>query len=673
MVKPQSASLISLLKGLREYMTYTEISKLAGERLQELTNLSLIDAVISCVSGSKKNNTLGDIINDISLMVESCQEISYFAEATVSKKSDPEKVANNRLKNGFVTGGIKFDINKPPIWDDYKSKTRNLRYKLHSWVMLDTLLTADEVSETDDYLLKAVDIAHDWIRKFVISKQPDEFAWYDMAVGQRATKLPYMISRMIEMNLSPKAISHFIIAAEIHCVELSQSERIAFHSNHGLFQIAGSMALVKSLPWLTKSKSSFQIAVNHLEIMLDEHFTKDGLHKEHSPEYHLFMINHLSALLDSGWLDEMPGVRLLTEKVEAAAHWMQDPKKEIIAMGDSKNNLQISDRWHSASEKLPAGLNFFEEGGFVVHNTNRAGGIQLAYSCQFHSRQHKHADHHNFTYFSNGRQIFVDAGTYIYQYDLPERIYCESTRAHNTVEIDGYNYSRFRKDVFGSAIDYATEIGPCVIISGEVRHKRLISSFIPNNKINTEDAVDVEILHRRTLIHYPSRFLAIIDELESPNNHEYIQWNHLASDLQVREYTPQKFGIHDVGENVVSRILITGDSNTEIKPILIKGQTQPHLQGWISKAGAELVENPALGFASYGKNASMVTVIDTKVGRTGDPYFRTGSNGAYKRFALTQDGLKVDLKFRRHGQDTHIEAVIDGEKFDFKFETEKGD
>ena len=44
-----------------------------------------------------------------------------------------------------------------------------------------------------------------------------------------------------------------IIAAEIHMIELSQLERIATHSNHGLFQLAGLYALSKSLKIMNKS------------------------------------------------------------------------------------------------------------------------------------------------------------------------------------------------------------------------------------------------------------------------------------------------------------------------------------------------------------------------------------------------------------------------------------
>ena len=51
-----------------------------------------------------------------------------------------------------------------------------------------------------------------------------------------------------------------------------------------------------------------------------------------------------------------------------------------------------------------------------------------------------------------GRNLLIDSGRYTYKYDHPYRQYVESTRAHNTVEIDGRDFSRRQADAFGSAI-----------------------------------------------------------------------------------------------------------------------------------------------------------------------------------------------------------------------------
>ena len=236
-------------------MTFTEISEKAGDRLRELVTLSTLTAVSSCID-NKKYSTASELSDSINQTVLHHLDVAYFAEATVAKKANPVKTAEMRIKNGFNTGGKVVDIKKPPVWSELHNSTRNFRYKMHSWVMLDTLLSADEKSDDDKYLNFAVNIAYDWIKNFILQQKTDEFAWYDMAVGQRATKLPYMLFRLIQNKAPKELIFHFILACEIHIVELSQRERIAVHSNHGLFQIAGLIALVRSLPWLKISKDS---------------------------------------------------------------------------------------------------------------------------------------------------------------------------------------------------------------------------------------------------------------------------------------------------------------------------------------------------------------------------------------------------------------------------------
>ena len=645
-------------------MTFTAISEKAGDRLRELVSNSTLDAVGSCID-NRKYSSASDLLKSITRFISNNPDVEYFAEATIAKKADPVRTAEMRLQNGFNTGGKNVDMKKPPIWSDLHNSTRNFRYKMHSWVMLDTLLSADEKSDDDKYLNYAINIAYDWIKNFILQEKNDEFAWYDMAVGQRATKLPYMLFRLIQNNAQKELIFHFILACEIHIVELSQRDRIAVHSNHGLFQIAGLIALVRSLPWLKISKDSYSIAIEVMREMLNDHFADDGLHKEHSPEYHLFMVNHLSSFLQSGWLRDIPELVELVSKVEEAAHWMQNPKMEVIPLGDSKNSLPSLDRWHAMSEKLKIGLKVFHHGGLAIHNTSSdKGKSQLVFSAQFHSRQHKHADHLTILYHLNGHPLLVDAGTYTYQYDLPQRIYCESTRAHNTVEIDGLNYSRFRQDSFGSCLEFAEEIGECTIFSGRLHHKHLISSFIPNNKIQNSDKIKCDINHTRSIIHYPGRFLAVIDQIDSNESHDYIQWNHLAPHLSIRKYTNSKIGIHNSKEETVCIVLTSDSEANPLDIIEIEGQSHPHLQGWFSHDGRELIPNPVLGFTTFGENKAFVTVFDFKMANTGKPYLRIGSSGNYQRFALTQDGLKVDFKIRRGGgQKTSIEAIIDGKEF----------
>ena len=645
-------------------MTHTEISEKSSIRLQEIKQLSLFQKAKSCLK-----DDLGDFANSqelISKVKKECtSDVYYFAESTTSSATDPIKKVEAQIKNGFTTGGVSFDINKIPIWGDFLSETRNIRYKAHSWLMIDSLLVADQIVEHEDYFNKALVIADDWITKFVIDGDSDEFAWYDMAVGQRGTKLAYLLRRLIELNAPEEQIFRFIIAADIHICELIQEDRIATHSNHGLFQMAGLIALVKSLAWIRDSDEAFHIAESILEKMLSQHFADDGLHLEHSSDYHLYMINHLKSFSKSNWL-ESESLNKMIARVEEAAQWMGNPEKNSIAIGDTANNTKVTRRWGDGNESIPIGLKTFSEGGLVIENVQSENCIsQMVFSAQFHSRQHKHADDMNVLYHLNNNPLLVDSGTFTYQYDQPERIYCESTRAHNCVEIDSLNTSRFRKDIFGSALEFSEKVGKLSIHSASVSHSRLISSFIPNNKIRNENGVECTISHRRIIIHYPDRFLAVIDSLDSDGEHNYTQWNHFSPELNIIEGTVGKIEVLDADSKLVTTVSTSDTEGRALQYTLCKGQTQPHLQGWQSYNGRELIPNFALGFKFDKKSECIATVFDFTKGSTGKPYVRKGSSGNYIRFALTQNRSKVDLKIRRVSNGSFkLDCVIDGETFE---------
>ena len=267
----------------------------------------------------------------------------------------------------------------------------------------------------------------------------------------------------------------------------------------------------------------------------------------------------------------------------------------------------------------------------------------------------------------------VDPGTFTYQYDIPERMYCESTRSHNTIEIDSLNYSRFRQDCFGSALTMVGKSDNCFIAEGKVVHNRLISHAIPNNKIHSSDAINVNVSHRRMIVERPGFFLSIIDDIQSKDEHEFIPWYHLHPDLHMRRDTATKLAaVDDEGMKVCQIQCYDGESNT-IPSVEIRGQTSPILQGWYSKNGRELIENTAIGYPLMAKSQLWVTVFDFKMGKTGKPYLRIGSEGRYLRFALTQDDNKTDLKIKISKDGTRIfELEVDNSEESVNLEYEEG-
>ena len=65
-----------------------------------------------------------------------------------------------------------------------------------------------------------------------------------------------------------------------------------------------------------------------------------------------------------------------------------------------------------------------------------------------HLEAHKHADCLSLIWQDRGETLLIDSGKYGYQRDRMRR-YFQSTRAHNTVEVDGRDWSRATADAYG--------------------------------------------------------------------------------------------------------------------------------------------------------------------------------------------------------------------------------
>src|SRR5690606_872956 len=119
-------------------------------------------------------------------------------------------------------------------------------------------------------------------------------------------------------------------------------------------------------------------------------------------------------------------------------------------------------------------LAWFPESGYaIVRNDWNTRPLSeqlfLFLNGAFHSQAHRHADDLSILWYDRGRPILVDSGKYSYNRDS-WRDYVRSTRAHNTVEIDGEDYSIRRKDAYGSALKGYQRFGNAFLLVAETRH-----------------------------------------------------------------------------------------------------------------------------------------------------------------------------------------------------------
>src|SRR5699024_2862769 len=145
--------------------------------------------------------------------------------------------------------------------------------------------------------------------------------------------------------------------------------------------------------------------------MANSQFAVDGVHLEHSPDYHRMLLASFEKAVKDGLLEDAE----IQNRVRRAAHvlgWMIQPDGALVQFGDSPETLMVDEeadsidpptayvlssgrRGTSPSEELAV----FQDGGYAFVRSPQPSAdqaleacSQLAFAAAFHSRAQQHAD-----------------------------------------------------------------------------------------------------------------------------------------------------------------------------------------------------------------------------------------------------------------------------------------
>jgi Heparinase II/III-like protein/Heparinase II/III N-terminus len=544
--------------------------------------------------------------------------------------------AESILANGWSLPDGMIDSVKPPVkWEGH---SRSFEFHLHAWQPVQRLLVAFDLSGEHRYFDAAFAMAMDWLRCVDIKPAGGKLAeavrevlaldhhrwWYDMAIAQRLHRLCYIADAACRMASVPDGqIAIMLEQIMLHHAVLADGKLFKETNNHGFFQALNQMAALQRLPEMDPDGTLSALSEERLTRMIATQFNEEMVHKEHSPGYHYMLTVALTNAARSGALAPSFSAGLATAMDNLG--WMISPAGELLCFGDTDPRTLYDpgdDDFFDQSPSLvatmrqtsqtPAGVKAFPKAGYAFARLYPPGAepvfknaSYLAQMAGFHSRVHKHADHLNFFWHDRGRDILIDPARYAYAgrtqagsdlsnqgfwYSDPKRIYVESTRAHNCVEIDARSYPRRNVKLFGSALRYAGEQGGMAVTDCDVTHLR-------------------SVRRRRILVMKPGHFLLVVDWLNDRTaSHDYRQWFQFAPGWQV-ERTASGYSAaapddqtDGSGGDALSVFNLVAD-NSLSKPV--RGQTEPQLQGWMSDTAASLVPCTSI----------CVEALDRKMGR----------------------------------------------------------
>lgn len=191
---------------------------------------------------------------------------------------------------------------------------------------------------------------------------------------------------------------------------------------------------------------------------------------------------------------------------------------------------------------------FRDSGHFLLQSGEKAGpeALSLLFDCGeigFGSiAAHGHADALSFTLRAAAKPIFVDTGTYDYFSHPEAREYFRSTRAHNTVEIDGQSQSEtsgpfmWAYKAAATCLDFHPDpSGPLV-------------SGTHNGYERLRDPVGVQ---RRITLDPTSRTLRIVDRLSANATHSARCFFHVDGAVEVRAVNRREFELNHTGTRLI--------------------------------------------------------------------------------------------------------------------------
>jgi hypothetical protein len=516
------------------------------------------------------------------------------------------------------------------------------------------LREAGERTGDPSWLEAAVALARRWC-DVCLETERTPYVWDDHIAAVRALALARLwetcrTTPALRLDASSRARVGEAMARHARRLALESFYR-ADH-NHGVTQALALFTLGVLLGPHPDAAAWTAAGADRLRGQIRAHVTTGGVHREHSPFYHFYVLRQV---LDAARWAALVG-RPLGEDFEArcramlaaGAHLLQ-PDGRLLPLGDTNREsyAMAPDPWpdaapsleadayrHSASRGAhgspPRGRRFRDdEGGILVTRSGwgeredptreRCLSLRLATL----PTTHIHRDVLSFTWYGFGSDLVIDPGG-PYGYGTPwRRDYFLRSLAHNTLTAD----------------DEDQPVGAATVDTFEEGERwTWIEASLPIGR---------GIVHRRLLLAHDDGVLLVVDRARAGEPHAWTQRFHLAPSLETKQHptmlvaTSANGGpgllIHPIGDHAADLSVLRG--------------VEPVPQGWVCTGDLRREPCAVVLRRSHGASVTMPTLL------------AAGPAGVPAAFSVSVDADRGDgARFRLTVAETafEVDAPIDG-------------
>jgi hypothetical protein len=226
---------------------------------------------------------------------------------------------------------------------------------------------------------------------------------------------------------------------------------------------------------------------------------------------------------------------------------------------------------------------------------------------------HQHEDKLTFVLYAHGRQLILDPGNFSYDRS-PARRYVLGTHGHNTIMVDGQGqHRRGNRSTYVWPKPWDT---PTPRDDDTIWQSTPAADFVRGSYTDGYgDRAALKVKHTRRMVFAKPDYYVILDTLEPEDDasHTYTSLFHIDDTEATADETTLAVQTHTPDKANVALIPARQDG---LSVAVVKGQTEPTMQGWSSNGGWRPVPTAVYTWQGTGTSRQAVVVYPLKPGQS---------------------------------------------------------
>lgn len=326
-------------------------------------------------------------------------------------------------------------------------------FRMHGFTFLDNAYYQWTTTGDVKYKTAIIEWINDWVRANPTIDMSNEWGWNDDSVARRVFRMS-VYSHQWSDDFSEAQMNAIKKSLRMQADLLSQEDFYTEKHNHGMFQDIGLVAYALLHGSDRERDTYLELAKVRSGEYFDYSFTSEGVHKEHSPDYHMWVAKSGVAFYRDIYknVDEQFSDKMSRLFGSTALFYTQlvMPDGTVPSIGDSARRVASSGiydtpeyAWASSqgvTGTAPSDVAVFPNSGYAIMRSSWKDSAEratyLLFMAATHSSAHKHGDDLNFLLYHGG-DLFTEAGNKDYTYTDEMTAYTYSGYAHNVLTVGG--------------------------------------------------------------------------------------------------------------------------------------------------------------------------------------------------------------------------------------------